>query len=72
MGDRYVFEGPSVAISCEVVYDVAEERYFAEGEGWVGFSGHSPKAAALNCFQGWLTDEGVFYRGSMIERPEVA
>lgn len=60
--DDYRFTGPNVAISCTVHYDREQERYVAGGgDGWFGFSSHSEKAAALNCFRAWLLDEGGFY-----------
>lgn len=57
----YSFTGPGVAVSCEVDWDREQERYVAKGEGWVGFSRTSAKAAALNCFRGWLLDEGAHF-----------
>lgn len=62
--DHYVFTGPDVAIRCVVDYDPDQERYIAVGGGgdWVGFSSHSPKAAALNCFRAWMLDEGGYHQ----------
>lgn len=60
--EHYSFSGPGVAISCEVVYDSDRECYVAKGDsGHVG-TADSRHAAALACFEAWMTNRHAYYQ----------
>lgn len=61
MADTFTFQGPGVAISCEVDFN-REEGYY-EARSYEGFrgTGDSRKAAALACFEAWVTQRRGWY-----------
>lgn len=60
--DNYRFTGPTVAVSCEVDYDKNDGVWRARGSGFVG-EADTKDAAALNCFQAWLTADRAYFEG---------
>jgi hypothetical protein len=65
--EDFRFLGPNVAVSCVVEYDRERECYLAVADGGHGGhrgTGHTAKAAALNCFRAWLTDDHAWFEPS--------
>lgn len=60
----YAFTGPNVAISCEVEWDEVEEQYHAKSSNGFHGTGESRDAAALACFQAWLTRHKGWFEAS--------
>lgn len=60
---KYVFCGPTTAISCKIVYDKEEGYYVARSrEGFVGTSNMSAGEAALMCFQAWMSTRHCYFQ----------
>lgn len=65
--DHYSFSGPGVAGRCDVEFDKEGACYVATmGTGHVG-TADSRHAAALACFEAWLTNRHAYYQ----QPPEV-
>lgn len=69
--ERYVFSGPSVAISCEVDFDKEEGCWTASSSAGFKSTGESACGAALNLFKAWMTHDKAWFEPEPMDMREM-